>query len=165
MFQIPRRLVLVLITALGIVSGGVAMTISVVTHVYSHGPPYAEAALLWSLPDPRTGTDPSLGELQFTADKLNRMHQGAEWGPIAFVPPSTPSSRPDMVSVNPIDQLTWGAAAYSVRTNRCYLILVAHDVTNPENGHTLYGRLAPGQACVGLAATRQTVISATEPPE
>jgi hypothetical protein len=70
-----------------------------------------------------------------------------------------------MVSVNPIDQYTWGAAAYSVRMNRCYLILTALDPSNPKHGNTFYGRLAQGAHCVGLAATRQTVTSPTQLPE
>jgi hypothetical protein len=85
---------------------------------------------------------------------------------ITFVPADVPSTRPNMVSVNPIDQYTWGdAAAYSVRTDRCYLILSTEDPLNPQYGNTYYGRLAQGASCVGLAATRQTVTSSTEPPE
>jgi hypothetical protein len=109
--------------------------------------------------------NPSLGEMQWTADELNRVHQGHEWGPITYVAADLPSTRPDMVSVNPIDQYTWGAAAYSVRTKRCYLILTAHDLSSPQYGNTFYGRLAQGASCVGLAATRQTVTSPTQPPE
>ena len=86
-------------------------------------------------------------------------------GRLPYVPADVPSTRPDMVSVNPIDQYTWGAAAYSVRTNRCYLILTAHNPSNPRYGNTFYGRLAQGAPCVGLAVTRQTVTSPTEPPE
>jgi hypothetical protein len=142
------------------------MTVLVLSEIYFPGPPYAESALSWSHPDPRTGKNPSAGEMQWTADELNRVHQGHEWGVITFVPADVPSTRPNMVSVNPIDQYTWGdAAAYSVRTDRCYLILSTEDPLNPQYGNTYYGRLAQGASCVGLAATRQTVTSSTEPPE
>lgn len=148
-----------------LIAGGVTLTILVLSEVYFPGPPYAESALSWSHPDPRTGRNPSLGEMQWTADELNRVHQGHEWGVITFVPADVPSTRPTMVSVNPIDQYTWGAAAYSVRADRCYLTLTALDPSNPLYGGTFYGRLAQGASCVGLAATRQTVTSSTEPPE
>jgi hypothetical protein len=148
-----------------LVVGGLAGTASVITALYSHGPLYAESALLWSVPDPRNETDPSTGLLQFNSTRLQQLHQGSEWGPIEFVPGDIPSTRPDMVSVNPIDAHTWGAAAYSVRASRCYLILVAHDLSNPQYGATYYGRLRQGATCVGDSANRQSVTSETEPPE
>jgi hypothetical protein len=163
--RLSRRSLGIAIPILVLVAGGVALTVPVLSAVYFPGSPYAESALSWSHPDPRTGKNPSLGELQWTADELNRVHQGHEWGPIIFVPADVPSTRPTMVSVNPIDQYTWGAAAYSIRTNRCYLILTAQDPSNPHYGGTFYGRLAQGSSCVGLAATRQTVTSPTQLPE
>ncbi len=163
--RLPPRLLGIAIPIIVLIAGGIALTVPVLSHVYFPGPPYAEGALSWSHPDPRTGMNPSLGEMQWTAEELNRVHQGHEWGPITYVPAAVPSTRPDMVSVNPIDQYTWGAAAYSVRTNRCYLILTAHDLSSPQYGSTFYGRLAQRAPCVGLAATRQTVTSPTEPPE
>jgi hypothetical protein len=57
-----------------------------------------------------------------------------------------------MISVNPIDDYTWGAAAYSVRAGRCYLIVSMHDCDNPEYGSTMYGSLAPGESCLGTKA-------------
>jgi len=163
--QGPRRFFGVAIPVFALIAGGITLTVLVLSEVYFPGPPYAESALSWSHPDPRTGKNPSLGEMQWTADELNRVHQGHEWGVITFVPANVPSTRPTMVSVNPIDQYTWGAAAYSVRTDRCYLTLTALDPSNPQYGNTFYGRLAQGASCVGLAATRQTVTSSTEPPE
>ena len=99
------------------------------------------------------------GLTHFTAAELNRTHHGAEWGPITYVGADTPSTRPDMVSVNPIDDYTWGAAAHSVRDGWCYLILMLDDRTNPNYGSTHYGRLSPGARCVGSAVTAQTATS------
>jgi hypothetical protein len=159
------RLLGLVVPVVLLVAGGAAGTGSVVAALYFHGPPYAESALLWSVPDPRTGTDPTAGLAQFTAARLQRLHPGAEWGPIDYVPGDVRSTRPDMVSVNPIDRYTWGAAAYSVRAGRCYLILSADDPSNPRYGGTYYGRLPAGAPCVGAAATRQSVTSSNEPPE
>jgi hypothetical protein len=117
------------------------------------------------VPDPRDQTDPSAGMLEFTATRLNQLKHGHEWGPIDYVTGDVLSTRPDMVSVNPIDTFTWGSAAFSVRAGRCYLILSAKDPTNPQYGETYYGRLGKGAPCIGDAAMRSTVTSTTEPPE
>lgn len=159
------RLLGLIVPALLLVGGGIAGTASVVAALYFHGPPYAESALQWATPDPRDEKDPNAGLTQFTAARLQQLRHGAEWGPIQYVPGDVPSTRPDMVSVNPIDRYTWGAAAYSVRAARCYLILVALDPNNPRYGSTYYGRLARGTSCVGLAASKTSVTSTTEPPE
>ena len=155
----------VAIPAALLLAWGALGTGSVIAEFYFHGPPYAESALQWATPDPKDQQDPSAGLLEFTAARLQQLNHGSEWGPIDYVAASFPSTRPDMVSVNPIDKYTWGAAAYSVRTGRCYLILVADDLTNPRYGATYYGRLPIGAACVGSAANRATVTSTSEPPE
>jgi hypothetical protein len=114
--------------------------------------PYAVTALQRSVPDPWTPSGEFLGMSHFTAAELNRIHQGAGWGPIKFVDANTPSSRPDEVSVNPTDYYTWGAAAKSARDRRCYIIVFVFERTNPKHGGTRYGRLPKGSRCVGSAA-------------
>lgn len=130
----------------------------------SHGPPYAASALDWAVPDPWTSSGAYLGMGRYTAAELNRMHWGSRWATIDYVPADVPSTRPDQVSVNPIDNYTWGAAAYSVRTHRCYLILTTHDRVNPGYGTTYYGRLPSGDPCLGAEAKPGTVTSEHPPP-
>jgi hypothetical protein len=139
-------------------------TAFVVQRLYFHGPPYAESALQVSVPSPWTSGQ-FTGMDHFTADELTRIHQGAQWGPISYVSSDVPSVRPDMVSVNAIDPYTWGAAAFSWRTHRCYLILLALDATNPMYGATFYGELSGNGQCIGATATRATVTGAQEPLE
>lgn len=143
---------------------GVFGTAIVVQALYFHGPPYAEAALQVSVPAP-WASGQFTGMDHFTAAVLTRMRQGAEWGPISYVSSNVPSVRPDVVSVNAIDPYTWGAAAFSLRTHHCYLILSALDATNPMYGATFYGELPANQQCLGTMATRATVTQTQEPPE
>jgi len=145
--------------------GGAALTVPVVVHIVAPGAPYAEVVLLWALPDPQSSRDPQLGFTQFTAAELTAMHQGAQWGTITYVPADVPSTRPDMVSVNPIDTHKWGAAAYSSRAGACYMVLSVLDSLNPAKGHDYYGRLARGMPCVGSAATSETVAVQRPLPE
>jgi hypothetical protein len=159
------RLAGAVIPAALLIAWGALGTGSVIAELYFHGPPYAESALQWATPDPKDQQDPSAGMLEFSATRLQQLKHGSVWGPIKYIAADVPSTRPDMVSVNPIDKYTWGAAAYSVRTARCYLILVAEDPNNPRYGATYYGRLPTGATCVASAASRATVTSTTEPPE
>src|SRR5439155_11626686 len=94
--------------------------------------PYAETALQWSVPNAWTPSGEFIGMSHFTAAELNNIHQGAGWGPITFVRGDVASTRPDEVSVNPIDDYTWGAAARSVRDGRCYIVVANFDRTNPK---------------------------------
>ncbi|HKA11229.1 MAG TPA: hypothetical protein VKI99_12255 [Candidatus Dormibacteraeota bacterium] len=161
----PGGIIGVVLPGIVLLAWGVGGTASVVGELYLHGPPYAESALQWATPDPREQRDPSAGLVEFTAARLQQLKHGSGWGPIDYVPADVPSTRPHIVSVNPIDKYTWGAAAYSVRAGRCYLILVAEDPRNPEYGATYYGRLPARESCVGSAATRASVTSTTELPE
>jgi len=162
--QASRGLVVVSAIVGALVVFGALGTTIVVLSLYFPGPPYAESALQISVPAP-WASGQFTGMDHFTADELTRIHQGAEWGPISYVPSDVPSVRPDMVSVNAIDPYTWGAAAFSLRTHRCYLILSALDTTNPMYGTTLYGELPAAGKCLGATATRATVTQAHEPPE
>src|SRR5215831_17284647 len=141
----PGGIIGVVLPGIVLLAWGVGGTASVVGELYLHGPPYAESALQWATPDPREQRDPSAGLVEFTAARLQQLKHGSGWGPI--------------------DKYTWGAAAYSVRAGRCYLILVAEDPRNPEYGATYYGRLPARESCVGSAATRASVTSTTELPE
>ncbi|TMD68703.1 MAG: hypothetical protein E6I84_01035 [Chloroflexi bacterium] len=85
-------------------------------------PPDAQDSLRFAVP---TGWDASgtfIGFDRFTADELNRIHQGSKLRPLRFVTAGTPSTRLDIVSVNPIDRCTWGAVALS-SSGRCDAIL------------------------------------------
>ncbi len=163
--KLSRRLLSVSLIVFSLLAAGGIATTLVIRSLYFPGPPYAEAALIWSLPETTDKSGHYIGMLRFTADDLNRTHPAARWGPIAYVPADVPSTRPNLVSVNPIDDYTWSAAAYSVRTIRCYLILSVVDRANTRFGNTLYGDLPPGAPCVGSAATPATVTEQNEPPE
>lgn len=141
------------------------LIISGVISCGGYGPPYATTALDWTVPNPWTSSGTYAGLSRYNAIELNRIHQGSGWGPIKYVDATAPSTRPDEVSVNPIDDYTWGAAAHSVRDGRCYLIVSSHDRDNPRYGHTFYGRLAAGAKCAGSAATLATATSMQPLPE
>ena len=120
------------------------------------GPPDAQDSLLFAMPSGRDSAGAYLGLDQFTADELDRIHEGMELRPLRFIGADMPSTGPDVVSVNPIDRYTWAAAALSSR-GICYAIVSAHDRANPKYGSTYFGRLPHGAACVGSAASPATV--------
>jgi hypothetical protein len=107
---------------------------------------------------------------RFTADEMNRVGQDPDrrahliWRSledqtITYVPADVASDGPLVVSVNPIDDYTWGAAALSERTQRCYLEVHVREMENPKYGHTRWGRLAEGLPCKGSEATRANTRS------
>jgi hypothetical protein len=142
----------------------IVVTLSVTTAIH-HGLPSAESELLWAAPNPWSSTGQYMGMRHFSAAELNRLHAGYELGPIKFVAADIASTRPDVVSVNPIDDSTWGAASYSVREHRCYLMVLIAQPAHPGSTSVLFGRLPDGAACVGLAATPKQVRSQDLPPE
>lgn len=97
-----------------------------------------------------------LGVSSFTAERLNRMSNDRVRD-LTFVSADEPSTGPKVVSVNPIDDYTWGAAALSARSGVCYLTLLAVDPENPRLGGFKRGWLPRGSRCVGEAATKVTV--------
>ena len=129
----------------------------------TQGTPYAGSALESALPNPWTASGHFGGMSQFNATKLNSIHQGAHWGPIKYVDADVASTKPEEISVNPIDDYTWGAAAQSIRDGHCYIIVGLFDRSNPRYGTTHYGRLPAGAACVGSAATPQNAASTSWP--
>lgn len=118
-------------------------------------PPDARDSLVYAIPTPEDAAGNSIGFDHFTADELNRIHQGSRLRPLRFVNANTPSTRADIVSVNPIDYFTWGAVALST-SRRCYAIVVVH-------GRFYYGVLPAGSECVGSSATPATVTATTWP--
>ena len=75
-----------------------------------------------------------------------------------------PSTGPDVVSVNPIDAYTWGAAALSPN-GRCYVLVAVIDRTDTRFGADHYGWLAKGAKCVGSAATPTKATADTWPDQ
>ena len=77
--------------------------------------------------------------------------------------PDVPSTGPDVVSVNVVDDFTWGAAALSDQTDRCYVIVTAIDRDMPQFGGTRHGWLPKGEACLGASAVPARVTSSDWP--
>lgn len=123
----------------------------------------ATATLQRLPPDPYDASGQFQGLASFTAERLNGMNEDPVRG-ITFVSADEPSTGPTVVSVNPIDDYTWGAAALSARSGVCYLTLLAIDRENTRLFHSKRGWLPPGSKCVGKAATEQTVPMRTGPP-
>lgn len=125
--------------------------------------PGAQSSLEIASPDPWLPSGAFGGYTRFTADELNRIKQGHDLRSIRHVPADQASTGPSVVSVNPIDDFTWGAAALSDETGRCYLTLVAHEHQRPEFGGTYYGWLAKNEPCVGAKAVPDRVTSSDWP--
>lgn len=126
---------------------------------------YAQSVLETAVPDPWSTSGQYLGLLRFDANELNRIHQGSKFGHILYVPSTQASGRPSEVSVNAVDEYTWGAASYSIRAKACFVILVQHDIADPRHGINRYGRLRSEMSCLGKAATVETATSASALPE
>jgi hypothetical protein len=75
---------------------------------------------------------------------------------IRIVSENDASTGPSVVSVHPIDDYQWGAAAYSTDDGRCYVILVTVDQSDTRYGYTNFGVLPKGERCVGSAADAST---------
>lgn len=127
--------------------------------------PGAQSSLEYSTPSARDPGGGFLGYTRFTADELNRTRQGSDLRAIHFVPAPVPSTGPSVVSVNPIDDFTWTAASQSDETDRCYLIALVTERTNPKFGSTRYGWLPKGARCTADAATLDSVTGSTWPDE
>ncbi|MCX6021075.1 MAG: hypothetical protein NTZ05_04985 [Chloroflexi bacterium] len=124
---------------------------------YYAGPPDAIASLRFAVPKPTAEGEWRLMENDAIA--LNRMHQGGRWRDIHYVAATELSNGPLVVSVNPIDNHTWGAAALSLR-GHCNLLLALR--TPSDSIQYRYGVLPDGMPCVGAAANPETV-TATDP--
>ena len=125
----------------------------------------AESALEHAFPASTTNQGTLLGLRQFTADRLNQMHQGHELGQLVFVTSEVRSSGPTVISVHIIDDFTWGAAALSNENSRCYVIVLEVNRSHPRFGGLKYGWLPPGAPCLGASATLATASSRTWPDQ
>lgn len=123
------------------------------------GPPGAQSSLEHSVPDPREPNGENRPYTEFTAEELNRAKQASDLRPIRFVDAGEESTGPDVVSVNPIDAFTWGAAARSTQDGRCYVIVAIADQVNPRFGEQRYGTLPQKLPCIGGLATREYASS------
>ena len=125
--------------------------------------PGAQSSLEYSTPSARDSAGGFHGYSRFTADELNRIRQGSDLRSIRFVPAQVPSTGPRTVSVNPIDDFAWAAASKSDQNDRCYLILVVTERSNPGFGSTRYGSLPKGAKCAADTATLETVTGSEWP--
>lgn len=123
------------------------------------GPPGAQSSLEHSVPDPREANEGSRKYTEFTAEELNRVRKASELRVIRFVGPDEESTGPDVVSVNPIDAYTWGAAARSDQDGRCYIIVAIADRVNPRFGEQRYGAFPRDHPCTGSLATPESAPS------
>lgn len=125
-----------------------------------HDLPLATRSLLFGGPESHDSTRRFVGYDRFTADELNRVYPGSQreaiTGPIRFLPADIPSTGPSEVSVNPIDDYTWGAAS-AMPQGPCFLILWSADRSNPEFGGATFGVLPAGTSCVGAKAIPENV--------
>jgi hypothetical protein len=151
-FRKKVRVAVVVAIAWVALVGGVAAT----TAALGRRPtPGATSSLLYALPTP-SESGRFDGYDRFTSGELNRLRHGHELRQIRYVDARSESKGPGVVSVNPIDRFTWGAAAVSNQNHRCYVILAEADRSQPQYGTTRYGRLPEGSPCVGSSATPGT---------
>ncbi|MDQ3641979.1 MAG: hypothetical protein M3450_11115, partial [Actinomycetota bacterium] len=61
------------------------------------------------------------------------------------------------MSVNVVDDFTWGAASFSDQTDRCYLILLVTDREGPQYTKRLFHRPPKREPCVGASAVPERV--------
>lgn len=137
-------------------------------------PADAPRGLEWGTPIPFVNGY-YVGLSRYTADEMNRLRTAPSPTPyqirggrleaetFTYVPADVDSSGPLVVSVNVIDDYTWGAAALSDQSQRCYLILGRRDRADPSKGVTHYGRLPAGGPCRGTAARPETVTESRWP--
>ena len=125
--------------------------------------PGAQSSLWAAWPTARDDSGRFLGYSRFDAAELNRVQQGRELRAIRYVGPDVPSTGPDVVSVNVVDNFTWGAAALSDENEHCYLLLHVTDRERPEFGSTFFERLPKGEPCLGASAVPERVRASDWP--
>ena len=119
------------------------------------GPGAYPGSLLWAIP--KAGPSATFDDLSGRdAVLLNRSNNGAYQGNhLTYVPASTASTGPTVISVHPINPHTWAATALS--GGRCYGVLIAEQPTNPTYGNTYYAEFPKGTPCEARFATPSTV--------
>jgi hypothetical protein len=105
---------------------------------------------------------PSPGYTVLTASSLRRSQPGQRIinVHVDYVPATTRSSGPFVVSVHPIDSSTWAGVALG-SDGRCYGIV--NYEPNPNYGQTYYARFPKNTPCRGEEADRTTVRSTEYP--
>lgn len=112
-----------------------------------------------SIPVPWTSNGEYIPLTKFTPADLNGAQPWWDVRRRAYVPADIASDRSSVISINPIDDFTWGAAAFSNRRALCYLVLLAIDPNDPNHSETFYGILPHRSKCFGSFARRDTVRS------
>ena len=125
--------------------------------------PGAQSSLWAAWPTARDDSGRFLGYSRFDATELNRIQQGRELRAIRYVGPDVPSTGPDVVSVNVVDDFTWGAAALSDENGHCYLMLHVTDRERPELEPAFFERLPRGEPCLGASAVPERVRASDWP--
>ena len=125
--------------------------------------PLPTRSLLVGSPQSRDSSGQFGGYDRFTADELNHTYPGSSReaisGPLHYVPADVPSTGPTVVSVNPIDRFTWGAASLLRANGPCFLIVWTADRSNPAFGGARFGILPAGSTCLGAQATPDWVTA------
>ena len=116
---------------------------------------HPSAPLLYALPDAwATGRFEAL--TTYDAERMNELRDGVGRD-LLYVSAERPSLGPAVVSVNPIDSYTWGAASAS-KEGDCYLILLLHEPQDPRKIDTRFAFVKDqGSGCLGAQATRESV--------
>lgn len=113
----------------------------------------ARASLSYSLPDPTAEDGKLIPLTTFDASKMATSRDLRSRG-LSFVGPAVPSTGPAVISVNPIDDLTWTAAALST-DGTCFLLgLIFYSADHV--GSIMYGE-SEARPCRGSLATPQTL--------
>lgn len=118
-------------------------------------------AVLEELPPEPWDGDQFLGMMRFDEHYLNE-NSALALEKVNFVSSEVESTRPKVVSVNPIDDFTWGAAARSAKTGDCFVMVVLLDREDPRRGSFRYERFSGGP-CQGTLAVPERVTKSDWP--
>lgn len=124
-------------------------------HPFYEGPPSALVTLLGARP--WNGRSGRLVLSDFSAQRMAAERKDG----YTYVPAHEPSTGPWVVSVNPVDAETWGAAVLSSH-GLCGLLVTRigpETLNSPGTYSTTFGTLAPDAPCVGGAATPANATS------
>jgi len=119
-------------------------------------PSDAEAALARAVPPNETDREISVPLSHYGASELANLRRG-DGSVDTYVDATVPSTGPNVISVNPIDDFTWGAAAKSRSSGICHLVVIVKDQEDPSSTKAMRGELAKGNLCVGSAANPTNV--------
>jgi hypothetical protein len=120
----------------------------------------ARASLSYAVPSPSDDHGRFIPLRNFDAARMHTESDLSSRG-LRFVGSDQPSTGPNVLSVNPIDDLTWGAAAKST-DGTCYLIGLILSPPDGQYGSIVYGA-SSARPCRGLLATRETLTQSDWP--